>query len=169
MLAPTLSAVKTIIGEADKAVPVSRIKTMDDLMAATEQFTTYITSLLAVFGIIAAMLASVGIYGVMSYIVAERTSEIGIRVALGANRSDVVFMVMRKSFALVLVGIVIGLIASIGLTRVMSGFLLFGVQPWDPATYFVVAVVLTSAAGLASYMPARSAAHLDPMAALRHQ
>jgi predicted permease len=167
-LAALISAVKVIVAEEDKTVPVNRIKTLDELVAETELFTTYIARLLAVFGIIAVVLASVGIYGVMSYTVAERTSEIGIRMALGAHRAHVVRMVLRKSFTLVLAGIGIGVAAGVGLTRVMAGLLLFGVPPWDPATYATVAVVIAAVSGIASYLPARRAAKLDPMLALRH-
>ncbi|PYT23460.1 MAG: hypothetical protein DMG57_31915 [Acidobacteria bacterium] len=127
------------------------------------------TRLLAVFGIISIMLASIGIYGVMSYTVAERTNEIGIRLALGAHRAHVVRMVLRKSFTLVFAGIGIGITAGVGLTRVMADLLLFGVTPWDPATYGTVAVVIATVAGIASYLPARRAAKLDPMLALHHQ
>ncbi|OLE56496.1 MAG: hypothetical protein AUI36_15740 [Cyanobacteria bacterium 13_1_40CM_2_61_4] len=168
-LAALTSAVKTIIAEEDKTIAVNRVKTLDELVAETELFTTYITRLLAVFGIISIMLASIGIYGVMSYTVAERTNEIGIRLALGAHRAHVVRMVLRKSFTLVFAGIGIGITAGVGLTRVMADLLLFGVTPWDPATYGTVAVVIATVAGIASYLPARRAAKLDPMLALHHQ
>jgi len=168
-LAALTSAVKTIIAEEDKTIAVNRVKTLDELVAETELFTTYITRLLAVFGIISIMLASIGIYGVMSYTVAERTNEIGIRLALGAHRAHVVRMVLRKSFTLVFAGVGIGITAGVGLTRVMADLLLFGVTPWDPATYGTVAVVIATVAGIASYLPARRAAKLDPMLALHHQ
>jgi putative ABC transport system permease protein len=168
-LAHLVLEVKTIISQEDKTVPVNRVKTMDELLAHTEVFTTYITRLLAVFGLIAATLAGVGIYGVMSYAVSERTNEIGIRVALGADRTSVVYMIVRKSFTLALVGIAVGVLASIALTRLMASLLLFGVRPWDPPTLTAVATVLILVAGIASYVPARRASRLDPMVALRHQ
>jgi hypothetical protein len=168
-LAHLVSAVKTIISQEDKTVPVNRVKTMDELLAHTELFITYITRLLAIFGLIAATLAGVGIYGVMSYAVSERTNEIGIRVALGADRTSVVYMIVRKSFRLALVGIAGGVLASIALTRLVASLLFFGVQPWDPPTLTAVATVLIFVASIASYVPARRASGLDPTVALRHQ
>ena len=124
--------------------------------------------ILGIFAGIAVLLAVVGIYGVMSYFVSERTHEIGIRVALGALPSDVVSLVGKLGLKLTLIGVAIGVGLAIGLTRMIAGFLV-GVKPTDPVTYAVVAVVLVSVALLACYIPARRASRVDPVVALRYE
>ena len=124
--------------------------------------------LLGVFAGLAVVLAAVGIYGVMSYSVAQQTREIGIRMALGAQRSDVLKMTVGQGLRLVLTGVAIGLAAAFVLTRVMST-LLFGVSPTDPLTFISISIVLIGVALLASYIPALRATRVDPMFALRYQ
>jgi putative ABC transport system permease protein len=124
--------------------------------------------LLGVFAGLALVLAAVGIYGVMSYSVAQRTREIGIRMALGAQRSDVLKMTVAHALRLVLTGVAIGLAAAFVLTRVMST-LLFGVSPTDPLTFISISIVLVSVAVTASYLPALRATRVDPMFALRYE
>jgi putative ABC transport system permease protein len=124
--------------------------------------------LLGIFAGLALVLAAVGIYGVMSYSVAQRTREIGIRMALGAQRSDVMKMTIGQGLRLVLTGVAIGLAAAFVLTRVMST-LLFGVSPTDPVTFISISIVLVSVAVLAGYVPALRATRVDPMFALRYQ
>ena len=124
--------------------------------------------MLGIFAGIAISLAVVGIYGVMSYFVSERTHEIGIRIALGALPSDVVSLVGKLGLKLTLIGVVIGVGLAIGLTRLIAGFLV-GVKPTDPVTYAVVAMVLVGVASLACYIPARRASRVDPMVALRYE
>jgi putative ABC transport system permease protein len=124
--------------------------------------------LLGVFAGLALVLAAVGIYGVMSYSVAQRTREIGIRMALGAQRSDVLKMTVGQGLRLVLTGMAIGLAAAFVLTRVMAT-LLFGVSPTDPFTFVTISIVLVSVAALASYVPALRATRVDPMFALRYE
>jgi putative ABC transport system permease protein len=114
------------------------------------------------------LLALIGIYGMMSYSVAQRTHEIGLRMALGANRADVVGMVVKQGMFLAVTGIVLGLAGAIGLTRLMSG-LLFGVSALDPITLLTGATLLAVATLTATYVPARRATRVDPMVALRHQ
>ncbi len=132
---------------------------------ATKRFTM---TLLAVFAALALLLASIGIYGVLSYLVGQRTQEIGLRMALGAQRLHVLQMVLRDGARMTLIGIGIGVAAALGLTRLMSS-MLFGVKPTDPLTFGFVAVLLCAIAMLACYLPARRATKVDPIIALRHE
>ena len=124
--------------------------------------------LLAIFAALAPVLAAVGIYGVMSYSVAQQTREIGIRIAFGAQRRDVLRMTVKEGLKLVGAGLLIGLISAIVLTRVIES-LLFGVSATDPVTFGIICVVLLMVAALASYIPALRATTVDPMVALRAQ
>lgn len=161
-------AMREAVLSVDKDQPVYRVRTMEqflsDMMAAPRA-TAYLLSALAIVAII---LAAVGIYGVMSYTIAQRTHEIGIRVALGARRADVLRLVLTQGMKLAVVGIVIGTGGAVIVTRMMDP-LLYGVRPNDPLTFAVVAVVLASVALLACYIPARRAMKVDPMVALRYE
>jgi putative ABC transport system permease protein len=152
----------------DPDQPIAAIKTMDEWVDSSTATPRYRTTLLALFAALAMILAATGIYGVMSYSVAQRTHEIGVRMALGAQRLDVLRLVVRQGMLLVLIGLVIGLAGASALTRMMSS-LLFGVTAKDPLTFAVVAALLSIVALLACYIPARRAMRVDPLTALRYE
>jgi len=151
----------------DKEIPISQVQTMDDIVSASLAQRRLSMSLLVVFGVLATLLAAVGIYGVMAYTVAQRTHEIGIRLAMGARSMDVLKMVLGDGSRLALIGVVIGLLAAFGLTRIIAG-LLYGVSAVDPITFICIPVLLASVTLLASYLPARRASRVDPIIALRN-
>jgi ABC-type antimicrobial peptide transport system permease subunit len=150
----------------DAALPVIRMRSMDDVIDAAVARPRFMTILLGVFAGLALLLAAVGTYGVLSYLVSERKQEIGIRMALGAQLGDVRAMFLRHGLWLTITGIAIGIGVALMLTRVMSAFL-FGVGPMDPLTYAAVSGVLALLALTATYLPARRAARVDPVVALR--
>jgi len=146
--------------------PAVRTRSLDDVVSRSIAAPRFTTALLSVFAGLALILAAIGIYGVLSFIVAQRTAELGIRMALGASASDVLRLVVGQGMRPVIIGLAVGLLAALALARVLQGFL-FGVAQTDPGTYVTVTVVLSSAAILACYLPARRAARVDPMTALR--
>jgi putative ABC transport system permease protein len=152
----------------DKDQPVSKVRTMDEVMDSSVSAPRFRTLLLALFGVAALLLAAIGIYGVMSYAVSQRTREIGIRMALGAAQPEVIKLVLRQGLALTLAGLGLGLLGALGLTRLLSG-MLYEVRPTDPLTFAGVALLLTAISLLANYIPARRATKVDPMVALRHE
>lgn len=165
----TLStSVQTEVMAVDPEQPVWAIRTMDDLMATSVMRRQLIMTLLTLFAGIALMLAAVGIYGVISYWVTQRSHEIGIRVAIGANRLDVLKMVLGQSMSVVLIGVVIGLIGAAALTRVMTT-LLYSVSATDAGTFAGYSAALVLVGLLASYLPARRATRIDPVTMLRQQ
>jgi putative ABC transport system permease protein len=161
-----VAAIRKKVHELDPDQPVAAVRSMNEWIDESVASPRYRTVLLGLFGVVALTLAAVGISGVVSYTVAERTHEIGVRMALGASRVDVLRLIVGQGMTLVVIGTGIGVAGAIGLTRLMSG-LLFEVQPTDPATFAAIAGLLLSVAFLASYVPSRRAARLDPMAALR--
>jgi predicted permease len=152
----------------DPDLPVYAVRTMTDLIDAAVAQRQFLMRLLVAFGVLATALALLGIYGVMSYSVSQRTREIGIRMAIGARQADVSRMVMRSGIALTSAGALAGVAASLGLSRLVRSQL-FGVQPSDPLTMGSVLVLMTAVAATAAYLPARRAARVDPVAALRSQ
>jgi len=162
------AAVKKIVTELDPNLPVTYVMTMDQALEKSMGDTRFYMDLFGIFAGIAVLLAVIGIYGVMSYFVSERTHEIGIRVALGAFPSDVISLVGTLGLKLTLLGVAIGIGLAIALTRLIAQFLV-GVKPTDPATYAVVALGLVCVSLLACYLPARRASKVDPMVALRYE
>jgi len=163
-----VSAVRSAIRAIDPDQPIYGVMTMEQVVAEAVAQPRLTALSLAVFAALAVVLAVVGIYGVMSYAVAQRTPEIGIRMALGAQVRDVLLIVIRQGMKLVLIGIAVGLVASFALTRLMVN-LLFGISPTDPLTFATLALLLASVALVACYLPARRATKVDPLIALRHE
>jgi len=162
------AAVRREVKAIDPDQPVAAVKTMDEWLTTAVSGPRYRTSLLGLFALVALILASTGIYGVMSYSVMQRTHEIGIRMALGAQRFDVLKLVVRQGMSLVVIGVSLGLLGAVALTRVMSS-LLFEVTPKDPLTFTAVALFLAAVALIACYIPARRATRVDPLVALRYE
>ena len=162
------SAAQNVVWSVNKDVPLANIRTMQEVIANSVQRRRFSMLLLTIFAAVAMLLAAIGLYGVMSYSVAQRTKEIGIRMALGARRPDVVTLVVKQGMALVLMGIAAGTILALGMTRLISG-MLFGITATDPLTFAAVAALLGAVAFLANYLPARRAAKVDPMVALRYE
>jgi putative ABC transport system permease protein len=151
---------------ASAGFPVAHIRTMDEVMGRSSARQSFNMLLLTIFGATALLLAAIGIYGLMAYSVAQRTQEMGIRMALGADRDTIRKLVVWQGMRLALVGIVAGIAASFGLTRLLSTFL-FGVKPWDPAVFVAAPFILTAIALIAVWLPAARASKVDPMQALR--
>ena len=166
--ASMVPAIRSQVLSVDKDQPVSDIMTMDQRVAKSVAAKRFVMFLLGAFSILALGLASVGIYGVMAYLVTQRTQEIGVRMALGAQKRDVLKLVVRKGMALAIIGAAIGLVASLALTRLMRS-LLFEVTPTDWLTFVTASAVLLIAALLASYIPAHRATKVDPLTALRYE
>ena len=141
---------------------------MEDNMAATVAQPRFRTWLIGIFAALALLLAAVGIYGVMSYSVTQRTSEIGIRVTLGAQPRDVFRTVVGEGLRYALLGVGIGVAAGLALTRLLASFL-YGISAYDPATFLVVAILLIAVSAAASFFPARRATRVDPIIALRYE
>jgi putative ABC transport system permease protein len=165
---PLIAGVRRQVGEVDRDQPLSNIRTMRQVVAASLAQRTFTTALLGAFASLALLLALIGIYGVMSNTVAQRTHEIGIRMALGAQKRDVLRLVIGQGMLLASLGVTIGLCSAFGLTRLMQR-MLYGVSPTDLPTFAVIAAVLLFAALLACWLPARRATKVDPLIALRHE
>jgi ABC-type antimicrobial peptide transport system permease subunit len=149
-------------------VPANQVVTMDERLSNSVAARRFQMQLLGAFAAVAFIIAMVGIYGVISYAVSQRTQEIGIRMALGAQASDVLRMVVWRGMRLTFVGVAIGLAAALALTRVMKN-LLFNVSATDPATFALMTLLLIAVALIASYIPARRATKVDPLLAIRHE
>jgi putative ABC transport system permease protein len=161
-------AARNVISALDPEQPVADARTMESLIGTSVARARFNTLLLAVFAIVALLLAGVGIYGVMAYSVEQRTREIGVRMALGARAADALWLVVRRGMALALAGVAIGVAASFALTRLIKA-LLFDVSATDPLTFAGIPLLLAIVALLACLIPARRAAKVDPMVALRYE
>ena len=162
------AAVRKEVKAIDPDQPVAAVRTMDEWVDMSVASSRYRTVLLGLLALVALVLASTGIYGVMSYSVAQRTHEIGVRMALGARRFDVLKLVVRQGMILVVIGVALGIAGAFALTRVMAS-LLFGVTAKDPITFTVVGLLLATVALVACYIPARRATKVDPLVALRYE
>jgi putative ABC transport system permease protein len=162
------ATIREAVKAIDKDQPVDKVTTMSSVVSASIVGRSFYMQLLGTFGALAFILAAIGIYGVVSFSVAQRTREIGIRVALGARRGDVLGLVLKEALRLTALGVGLGLIGAFAATRVLRS-LLFEVKPTDPATFICLSLLLTLVALLASYIPARRATKVDPLVALRYE
>jgi putative ABC transport system permease protein len=163
-----VSPIRALLKSIDKDQPLFNVRTMDEILSESIAQQRLNTLLLSIFAALALILAGVGIYGVMSYSVKQRTHEIGIRMALGAGAASVVRMVVLNGMSLAGMGVVVGLGAALALTQLIAD-LLFAVSPSDPATFFAISGLIALVALLACYLPARRATKVDPMVALRYE
>ena len=166
--AVSLPEIRSALHDVDPGEPLTHVESMEQVVSGSLNDWRFHAILLGIFGALAVVIAAVGVYGVISYSVAQRTHEIGVRMALGAQRRDVLRLVLSQGASLALAGIVVGVLAAIGLTRLMAS-LLYGVAPTDPATFIAVAILLLIVALIACYIPARRATRVDPMVALRYE
>jgi putative ABC transport system permease protein len=162
------AAVRAKLRELDPELPITNVRTMDEWIANNAANQRFNGLLLAIFAVVALVIAAVGIYGVLSYSVTQRNREIGVRLALGAQPRDVRAMVVREGMGLGLAGIGAGLVGGVALSHLLTT-LLFGIQPRDPATFAAVAALLATVALLACYIPARRATRVDPVIVLRYE
>jgi predicted permease len=162
------SAVRGAIQSVDRELPIYRVTTMDQVVSDSMTQRRFALTLMSIFALVALILAAIGLYGVMAYSVTQRTHEIGIRLALGASRGNVLKMVVGQGLLLALIGVGIGLTAAFGLTRLMAA-LLFGVSAIDPLIFASLPLLLTGVAAMASWIPGRRATRVDPMIALRYE
>lgn len=162
------ASVRSAISAVDSRLSVSQIQTLDDVVSDQVAGPRFVTLLLGMFAGLALLLAALGIYGVISYSVAQRTQEIGVRIALGANRGNVLKLVIGQGLSLVAARIGIGIVLAFAATRALAG-LLFGVSSTDPWTFLGAAVFLAGVGIMATYFPARRASNVEPVMALRHE
>jgi putative ABC transport system permease protein len=160
--------IRRVTGEMSNERVLWGFETMEEIISDSLAARRFAMTLLGAFATVALLLASLGIYGVISHIVGQRTHEIGIRMALGAQRQDVLRLVVGQGIALTVAGIWLGMVGALGLTRFLAN-LLYGVRPTDPLTFMAVSVLLAGIALLASYIPARRATKVDPVVALRYE
>src|SRR5256885_3107502 len=160
------SSVRAVVHEIDPRQAIAKLRPMEAVVSSSIAQPRFRTLLLGLFGALAVVLAAIGLYGVLVYTVAQRTHEIGIRMALGAQMRDVLNLIVRQGMTLAVARVALGLLAALALTRVLSS-MLYEVRPTDPITFGSVGLLLTSVAFLACYFPARRAAKVDPMEALR--
>jgi putative ABC transport system permease protein len=165
---PLVASVRSAIGEVDPTLPVSGILSMEDVVAGSVAQPRLVAQFVGMFAAFALLLAAIGMYGVMAYTVSQRKQELGIRIAMGASPAHILRLVVGQGMRLTLIGVVLGLAASLFLTRLLAS-LLFGVHAIEPIAFTAAAVILIAAASIASYLPARRATRLDPIVVLRFQ
>ena len=163
-----VAGVRGAISSLEKNLPTYDMRTMNEQLSSSLFPARMGATLLASFGLLALVLAAVGIYGVMGYSVARRTREIGIRMSLGAQRGDVLKMVLKEGMAMVGIGIALGLVGAFFVTGLLVSFL-YGVSVTDPVTFASISLILAGVALVASFVPARRATKVDPLVALRHE
>ncbi len=161
-----LDEVRQAVWSVNASLPLANVRTLEEVLDSSMARTSFTLVMLRIAATVALLLGAVGLYGVISYVVSQRTREIGVRMALGANTADVNRLVLRQALVLTGVGVTIGLLAAVVLSRLLVT-LLFGVRPVDPTTYGAVAGVLACISLLASWLPARRATRVDPIDALR--
>jgi putative ABC transport system permease protein len=166
--AAVTAGLRNAVSGIDKALPLDQVETMHQLVSASVGQLRFRTMLLSAFSILALVIASVGIYGMMNYLVSLRIREFGIRLAIGATEADVLRLVLRRAAVLIAAGLSLGLLGSAMLARLIAG-LLYGVSALDPTTFVAVSLLLSAIALLASYIPARRATRVDPLTALRYE
>ena len=166
-----VSSVREAVRQVESNLPVSNIRTQIEQADETLSMERLFAKLLTLFGVVAQLLAAIGLYGVMAYSVTQRTHEIGIRMALGADRRRVLRMVLRQGMLLTVVGVAIGVSVAFVLTKYLETLtsMLFGVEPRDPVTFITIAAGLTLVALVACLVPARRATRVDPLTALRYE
>jgi ABC-type antimicrobial peptide transport system permease subunit len=159
---------RSLVAQLNPTVPVTKVRTLESVIASSTAAPRSLTLLLAAFGGLAILVGGIGVYSLISYTVSWRTREIGLRLALGANRLQIAQLVLRQSLVLAIAGSALGIAGAIAATRLMSRFL-FETSPLDPLTYSLVPVLFCLLALLAAWVPAHRAAHVDPMVALRNE
>jgi putative ABC transport system permease protein len=160
--------VRELVQSVDPTLPVSAAQTLNETVSASLAERRFSMEIIVMFAVTALLLAGLGIYGVISYMVSQRTHEIGIRVALGAQKWNILRIVVRQALGLAFAGAAVGLVGALIVSRLMAG-MLYGVRPTDPLTFAGVALLLIVVALLACYFPARRAIRVDPLVALRHE
>ncbi|HEY6217600.1 MAG TPA: FtsX-like permease family protein, partial [Pyrinomonadaceae bacterium] len=169
-----IASVRSVVREIEPNLPIIDIKTQVEQADETLRMERLFAKLLTLFALLAQQLAAIGLFGVLAYMVSQRTHEIGIRMALGASRANVLKMIVRQGMVLALLGVALGLVGAYVLTKYLERWvglskMLFGVKVSDPLTYGVIAVLLTVVAFIACYIPARRATKVDPLVALRYE
>jgi predicted permease len=166
-----VGAIRQTVQEVESNLPLNNVRTQVEQADETLAMERLFAKLVSFFGLLAQQLAAIGLYGVLAWSVAQRTREIGIRMALGADRGDVLRMVLRQGMVLTLLGVALGLAGAYALTKYLESLttMLYGVKPTDPLTFGVIAALLTAVALVACYIPARRATKVDPMVALRYE